>query len=1247
MSGGNDINPKIGLEYSGFKAGITELNRNIKLIESEFRAATAGMDDWKNSSEGLEAKIKSLTGKSEEHRKKLKLLEQQYKKVSSEKGSNSAAAKNLEIRINAEKEALGRNEKQLNQCKTALSGYKDGTIAADKATKEFNEKIDALNAKADKLNKFGDSMNRNVTAPILAAAAASVKFASDYNASLRTVSTIIDASVVDINDISGEVLDLSDDVNIAATKVNEGLYQMVSATGDSVNAMGNMEVASKASIGGLADLEVAVDGITTVMNTYKLVGVDAMTSVSDQMITAQNYGKTTLGAISQNIGDVISVARNMDMTTQDLFASIAALTKGGVQTGKSITGIKMALSNIIDPTAEAIEVADRLGLQFEASHLKSVGWARFIDEIGKKTGGSSEDIAKLFGSVEAYNVVTSLAVTNTDLFAEALVAMENSSGATQAAFEKMDSGEFNQFAKSLNELKNAAIEAGDSLAPLLSDLAGIISDLAKAYKELTPEGKKTVNVFLGIAASIGPLSKLTGGAIKGFTGIKKVLNKLSFTKVANGAKTFFGIMSGGTTVATGLAGTLGSLAISLLPVAAGFAVLVGLVAAQSKRMDESNKKMLEAAMTAEEFYDKLEGKEPVEKFAEEIDNATESVKKLDDTVQNVDTSIPFTVNTSVLEKAKEVVVELKTVYGDLMLALDDGKSSSDEANKAVEELGEALKTARREAIQPQINAVLDSNLSYEAQAELINEINGDYEEYGDAVDGAVKSITSYNDAMAKGPGVNAETIENFQAGQLALSELTNEADKLTDTTLNLDGQIEQLNAGIAMGTEDNGAFVLQLQELVSTMSEEAGPVIEEIIAAYDEYQTSMNNVKTETDELVLAKGTEAVENQKLANTYNALMGRYPNMSVAFTDYVAILLGQGDKLSSGRKKQAEIFGESLTAEEQQALSQLNSTEGVYNKLQVLYNEHVAAAEAAQTELEAIDPEAIIDEAQVSAYEGAIARMTTATENFNTNGETSFSTAAAALKLYFEESGIELDAGLLNMLTALAGFETNLVETTGTAGENSLDELIKPFVETGEQSGIDAVNFFTDGIQVGIDNKLAEINNAFSTMANANVDTFNTGLGNHSPSWKAQESLRHFIDGAVLGVRNNAYKLYQEIRKVADTVSAILDESWDINSPSKVGEEKTMYYMAGMEKGFAKNAKRTVAALKNGLISEVDNVSKMMQIAGERSGGKTYNDNRKTIAPSVTLQVSGGIDSFAYRQETTRILRETAASIAKGG
>ena len=78
------INQKYGVDSSDFKAGLTAMSRELKLLESEFKASVAGLDDWAKTSSGLEGQIASLTKKIEVQKDRVTVMRAEYEKLAAE-----------------------------------------------------------------------------------------------------------------------------------------------------------------------------------------------------------------------------------------------------------------------------------------------------------------------------------------------------------------------------------------------------------------------------------------------------------------------------------------------------------------------------------------------------------------------------------------------------------------------------------------------------------------------------------------------------------------------------------------------------------------------------------------------------------------------------------------------------------------------------------------------------------------------------------------------------------------------------------------------------------------------------------------------------------------------------------------------------------------------------------------------------------------------------------------------------------
>lgn len=162
MARKDEASYKYSIDISELKKGITDANRKIREAQSEFRAASAAMEDWEDTTDGLEAKLKSLDKVQEEEKNKLALVEKQLKLTNEQYGENSAQATNMRIKLNNQQAALNKVVNEYNKYSQRLddvrAAEKEATNAADDLAESFEEANDAA-SKTDGYTMAKDVMS--------------------------------------------------------------------------------------------------------------------------------------------------------------------------------------------------------------------------------------------------------------------------------------------------------------------------------------------------------------------------------------------------------------------------------------------------------------------------------------------------------------------------------------------------------------------------------------------------------------------------------------------------------------------------------------------------------------------------------------------------------------------------------------------------------------------------------------------------------------------------------------------------------------------------------------------------------------------------------------------------------------------------------------------------------------------------------------------------------------------------------
>ncbi len=261
--------------------------------------------------------------------------------------------------------------------------------------------------------------------------------AIEFEKAIAEVGTLTNATAAETQALADNVSRLSAEFASPAVETAAALYQTISAGfSDAADSSAILNASLKLAVGGVTDTTTAVDGLTTILSAYQLDATQAG-NVSDKLFVAMKAGKTTIGELSSSMGAVASIAATLGVSLEQTLAAVSALTTGGKKTSVAVTELRGAFVNILKPSAQAAELASALGIEFNAAALKSKGLAGFLEDVRQKTGGSTEAMSLLFGSVEAVGAVLGLTGPQMATFNKIQEDMGKSAGASEQAFSKM------------------------------------------------------------------------------------------------------------------------------------------------------------------------------------------------------------------------------------------------------------------------------------------------------------------------------------------------------------------------------------------------------------------------------------------------------------------------------------------------------------------------------------------------------------------------------------------------------------------------------------------------------------------------------------------------------------------------------------------------------------------------------------------------------------------------------------------
>lgn len=385
MPNNNETTTKFKVDISELKKGIQEANRQIRLANSEFKAATAGMDNWPKSADGVSAKITQLNAVLTAQKTKLESLEKQYELVVQEQGENSRGAEELRIKINNQKAVVGETEKQLRSYNAKLEDIQSASKETAKAEEQEISTLDKLKNKIseqeNELEKLKDKY-----ANVVLEQGNNSKSAQDLAREIETLSSQLNDNRTKLSEAEKS----ADDFDNAIKAVDEN-------TGNTSNGFTVMK-------GVLSDLissgvKLAIQGFKDLASSIKSA-YDEFDEGYDNIIRAT-------GATGDNAKDLEASYKNVAKTVKGDFGNIGS-TVGEVNTrfgytGKQLEETTVAFMKFADITGtDSVQAVKLVSRAMGDAGIKSEDYGKVLDELATAAQASGISVDRLTDNLTKY-----------------------------------------------------------------------------------------------------------------------------------------------------------------------------------------------------------------------------------------------------------------------------------------------------------------------------------------------------------------------------------------------------------------------------------------------------------------------------------------------------------------------------------------------------------------------------------------------------------------------------------------------------------------------------------------------------------------------------------------------------------------------------------------------------------------------------------------------------------------------------
>lgn len=543
-----DLVARISFDDTGLNKSMAEINRQMKLVESEFDKASSALKAYGSEEEELNTQAKALTQQMDLQQQKINKLNAAFQESVQKKGADAKETQVLATQLNKAQAQYNKLDAELQQTNKRLSeqqqDVKKTETSWEKLQKSLDQAADKLNKTGQAMKNVGGTLTKSLTAPIAAFGGLAIKAASDFDGSAKQIQASL-----------GLTAEEAEELNEEAKKL------WIEGFGDSITGAANAVVLIKQQIQGLDNGEIkslAQDALTleqafsvdvnesvrtasVLMKNFGIDGTQAMDLVTVGFQRGGDFSGELLDTLREYAPQFASMGKSADEMLAILIAGAEAGAFNLDKVGDAVKEFNILAADGSKATAEGFAAlgleADLMGAAIAAGgETASTAFNATIAALAAMDDPMQQNIAgvALFGT--QWEDVRSQVILAMDTSVGSLGQIE---GATKTAGETLQSSfgaqatqVWREFMVSLEPVGQILLKVAEQWLPKVSVA---LEGLATWFANLSPGMQQFIVAAAAIAAALGPVIMVVGMVAQGIAAIVPIISVVVGAFSAGGA----------------------------------------------------------------------------------------------------------------------------------------------------------------------------------------------------------------------------------------------------------------------------------------------------------------------------------------------------------------------------------------------------------------------------------------------------------------------------------------------------------------------------------------------------------------------------------------------------------------------------------------------------------------------------------------------------------------------------------------
>lgn len=374
---------RVAMENSSFQQGAANLNRQLRVIQSDFKNATSGIKDHGNSIDALKAKkemlSKSISTQSQlvqtyknrldynkttldqtaekqvKLNEKISAAEKAYEESKNALGANAEETKKLKQELDGLRAEHSRNEETIRRSSKEIDNYTIKVNNAENKLKNMQSELDKTNNSlslhenkwtqlsvklesigskftqiADKMGSIGKKLTTTISVPLAAIGGLSTKVGMEFEASMSQVQAISGASANELKQLEGSARAAGASTSKSAKDAADALGYMALAGWDTKTSMDALMPVLRLSEAANLDLGRTSDLVTDSMSSLG-ISVKELPTYLDQVAKTAASSNTNIDALMEAMVVSGGTFKNLNVPLSEANALLGVLANRGIK----------------------------------------------------------------------------------------------------------------------------------------------------------------------------------------------------------------------------------------------------------------------------------------------------------------------------------------------------------------------------------------------------------------------------------------------------------------------------------------------------------------------------------------------------------------------------------------------------------------------------------------------------------------------------------------------------------------------------------------------------------------------------------------------------------------------------------------------------------------------------------------------------------------------------------------------------